>query len=148
MVNDTLLDPDLTRALCILHYQTPGSLKLHYLHPSSPQRKRKRRVRGEEKGQLRSYPKPCAEGAFSSRSGRYSAVSLPSHSLSFSLSFPRLSSPCFLRWEPVKYNNTRVHPGTPKKILPGGIFGEILETHQRGHPTLYSSHTDGTNGMG
>lgn len=65
VVNDTLLDPDLTRALCILHYQTPGSLKLHYLHPSSPPRKRKRRVRGEEKGQCRSYPEPCTEVAFS-----------------------------------------------------------------------------------
>lgn len=33
-------------------------------------------------------------------------------------------------------------------MLPAGIFGEILETHQRGHPTLLSSHTDGTNGAG
>lgn len=36
VVNDTLLDPDLTRALCILHYQTLGSLKLHYLPRSAP----------------------------------------------------------------------------------------------------------------
>jgi len=54
--------------------------------------------------------------------------------------------PCFLRWESVKYNNTRIHPGTPKTILPAGIFREILETHHRGHPNLLSSHTDGTNG--
>lgn len=84
VVNDTLLDPDLTRALCILHYQTPGSLKLHYLQPPSPPpsppRTRKRSVRGEVKGQLRSYPKPCTEGAFSFGSSWYPLFSFSSRS--------------------------------------------------------------------
>lgn len=56
----------------------------------------------------------------------------------FSSSFSSLLS------APIKYNNTSVHHGTPKTILPTGIFGEILETHQRGHSTLLPSHIDGT----
>lgn len=36
----------------------------------------------------------------------------------------------------------------PRRSSPQGLFGEILETHQRSHPTLLSSHTDGTNHIG
>lgn len=70
--------------------------------------------------------------------------------LSSRLSMPFLSSLFLffllaaLLWEPVKYNNTGVNPGTHKMILPAGILREILETHQWGHPTLLSSHTNVT----
>lgn len=127
VVNDTLLDPDLTKALCILHYQTPGSLKLHYLRPSSPPRKRKRR-RGDWRGQNRSYLKPRTQGGFSLPGQAEALQSALSHTASLSpslLPFPvSLSSPGFLHWEPVKYNNTRVYSlEHPSRSCPQGFLG-------------------------
>lgn len=57
--------------------------------------------------------------------------SAPHHTARLSLSFffyPPVA--LFLRWEPVRYNNTTVGAGTPRTILPTGIFGEISETHR------------------
>lgn len=96
----------------------------------------------KRKGQCGSWPELCTEVTSPFRSDWYSAVSSPSHTspLLFYFSPLSLSFPLFLRWEPVKYNNTRVGDGTPKTILPTGIFGEILETHHRGHSSLLPSH--------
>lgn len=123
VVNDTLLDPDLTRALCILHYQTPGSLKLHYLHPSSPPRKRKRRVRGEEKGQRGSWPKPRTEGAFSFRSGRYSAVSSPSHSFLSPSLFLFFLLPAFCAGNLLNITTPESTMEHPRRFCPQGFLG-------------------------
>lgn len=129
VVNDTLLDPDLTRALCILHYQTPGSLKLHYLQPPSPPyptlptRNEKKRVwEGKLKGNLDLTPSHAQRVPFPS--GQADTLCSASHHVAlFRCLFS--SWPCVLCCEPVTHNNIRVLPGTPKMILPAGIFREI-----------------------
>lgn len=126
VVNDTLLDPDLTRALCILHYQTPGSLKLHYLQPPSPhpphQEREKGVWEGKLKGNLDLTPSHAQRVLFPS--GQADTLCSASHHVAlFRCLFS--SWPCVLCCEPVTHNNIRVLPGTPKMILPAGIFREI-----------------------
>lgn len=101
--------------------------------------------RERERGQCQILPRALHRGCFFLQVRPILCSQLAVTQLSFSslLLSSSFFSLCFLCWEPVKYKNTRVHPGTPKTILPAGIFGEILETHQRGHPTLLSSHTGG-----
>lgn len=121
VVNDTLLDPDLTRALCILHYQTLGSLKLHYLHRSSPPSRRERGARGQHL----SWPKLRNRGYFSLQ---VRLLHRRLHITQLAFLYPLVA--LFLRWEPVRCNNSTVSAGTPRTILPTGIFGEIWETHR------------------
>lgn len=120
------------QGLCV-YYITRHQAHLSFITYISPPTK-------GEKGERESYPQPLTEGVSHSRLGRYLVVVSPSFLSSFSL----LPSHRSLLWEPVKYNNTGVHPGTHKTILPAGILREILETHRWGHPTLLSSHTNGT----
>lgn len=123
------------KGICV-YYITRHQAHLSFITyiPPSHQEREKGEWEREKEGQCESHLKLHTEGAFYARSGWYSARHL---SPSFFLF-------CFQHWEPVKYNNTGVHPGTPKTILPTGIFGEILETHHRAHPTLLSSQTNGT----
>lgn len=129
------------QGLCV-YYITRHQAHLSFITyiPPPHQEREKGEWEGKRKGNVDLDPSHAQRVLFPS--GQADTLLSAHHSLS--LSFPLLSSPCFLRWEPVKYNNTRVHHGTPKTILPAGIFGEILETHQRGHPTLLPSHIDGT----
>lgn len=67
------------------------------------------------------------------------SVGSPSQ-LYFSLDFPLLFSP--------SASVLGTHPPWNTQDDPAHRdFGEILETHQRGHPTLLSSHTQRTNGV-
>lgn len=125
VVNDTLLDPDLTKALCILHYQTPGSLKLHYLRPSSPPRKgKRRRARGDERGQSRSHLKPRTRAAFSSRSGRGATVSSPSHSSLSPSPFPfSFLPPALCTGNPLNITTPDSALEHPSRSCPQGFLG-------------------------
>lgn len=136
MVNDTLLDPDLTRALCILHYQTLGSLKLHYLHRSSPPRRRER----GERGQHLSWPKLRTEVTFPSRSDWYSSISSPSHSSPFSLFFTPLL-PLFCAGNLLDITTPQSALEHPGRSCPQGFLGRYQK--HTGHSSLPASHTNG-----
>lgn len=123
------------QGICV-YYITRHQAHLSFITyiPPPHQEREKGEWEREKEGQCESHLKLHTEAAFYARSGWYSARHR----------FPSFFLFCPRHWEPVKYNNTGVHPGTPKTILPTGIFGEILETHHRAHPTLLSSQTDGT----
>lgn len=121
VVNDTLLDPDLTRALCILHYQTPGSLKLHYLAPSPHPEREIGECKGKRKGNLDLTPSLAQRVLFPSGQA-YALYSAPHYTAHFCSPLVSSSS-CFLSCKAVKHNSIRVQTGTPKMILPAG-FGE------------------------
>lgn len=143
MVNDTLLDPDLTRALCILHYQTLGSLKLHYLHHSSPPRRRERKVRGKEKRATRILTRALHRVYFSLQVRLILCRQLPITHFSLSLLFssPFLSPfPSFCTGNLLNITTPESAMEHPRRSCPQGFFGEILETHHRGHSSLLPSH--------
>lgn len=130
VVNDTLLDPDLTRALCILHYQTLGSLKLHYLHRSSPPSTRER----GERGQRLSWPERRTEATFPSRSDWYSTVSSASQSSPSSTFFFTPLLPLFCAGNLLDITTPPSALEHPGRSCPQGFLGRY-QTHT-GHSSL------------
>lgn len=97
---------------------------------------------GKRKGQRGSWPELCTEVTSPSRSDWYSAVSSPSHTSPFLFYFsPYLSPfPSFCAGNLLNITTPESAMEHPRRSCPQGFFGEILETHHRGHSSLLPSH--------